>query len=78
MPMCIAVQTMFSCFSVSHYFDMDNKRTVSLVRKLVETGCDLNIADSQGWTPLYQSAFAGDLGTSSYCNSLFTIHNSYI
>ncbi|XP_041364259.1 ankyrin repeat domain-containing protein 50-like [Gigantopelta aegis] len=46
---------------VSHYFDKDNKPTVSLVRKLVSMGCDRNIADGQGWTPLYQSAYAGDL-----------------
>ena len=37
---------------------------LSLVRLLVETGCDLNAADRQGWTPLYQSAFGGDTGGS--------------
>ena len=33
-----------------------------LVESLVEAGADINKCDESDWTPLYQSASAGDLG----------------
>ncbi|XP_076459190.1 uncharacterized protein LOC143292617 [Babylonia areolata] len=47
---------------VSQYFDpAQSEEAVGLVKRLVRSGANLNLGDSQGWTPLYQSAYGGHL-----------------
>ena len=35
---------------------------MSMVKKLITAGCDLNVADRSGWTPLHQTCFGGEVG----------------
>lgn len=48
--------------SVSQYFGSETYNATELVKKLIAAGCDVNVVDSQGWCPMFQSAFAGDIG----------------
>lgn len=43
-------------------FGPETEKALVVVQKLVDFGCDINSADNQGWTPLYQGAFAGNKG----------------
>lgn len=55
------------CFIVAQYFDPTMSDTaVSLVKQLVLSGADLNIADNQGWRPIYQAAYGGNYGLYLY------------
>ncbi|KAJ8317845.1 hypothetical protein KUTeg_002936 [Tegillarca granosa] len=45
---------------VSQVFGPETEKALVVVQKLVDFGCDINAADNQGWTPLYQGAFAGN------------------
>ena len=48
------------------YFDVDQSDgAVSLVKRLVTAGADLNASDNQGWTPIYQAAYGRNFGTGS-------------
>ncbi|XP_064637949.1 ankyrin repeat domain-containing protein 17-like [Lineus longissimus] len=42
-----------------HYFGSGSNGT-DMVKTLVNAGCDVNKADNEGWTAIYQSAFGGD------------------
>ena len=48
--------------SVSQYFNEQIGQVMTLIRKLVEAGCDLNVPDQRGERPLYQSACGGNFG----------------
>jgi hypothetical protein len=48
-------------FLAIHYFGSGSNGT-DMVRTLVNAGCDVNVADNEGWTAIYQSAFGGDSG----------------
>ena len=54
-----------SC-AASHFFG-DSVSPVALVEILVAAGCDLNVSDKHGWTPLYQAAFSGETGQCVWC-----------
>lgn len=44
-----------------------DQQAMAIVKELINRGADINKQDSQGWTALYQSAFAGNLGTGAAC-----------
>ena len=48
--------------SVSQYFNEEIGQVMTLIRKLVDAGCDLNAPDQRGERPLYQSACGGNIG----------------
>lgn len=36
---------------------------VDLVKWLINGNCDVNVADKDGWTPLFHAAYGGEAGT---------------
>lgn len=64
MSSMIVIGFYFFFTSVSNMFDLgDNAAMRDLVVALVDAGADVNKYDAEKWTPLYQAASAGDLGT---------------
>lgn len=55
----------FICFYIiaTQYFGESDSQ-ISLVRTIINAGCDLNVQDRSGWTPLYQAVFGHELGES--------------
>ncbi|KAL3877486.1 hypothetical protein ACJMK2_035186 [Sinanodonta woodiana] len=51
---------------VSKYFNEEKATMMSLIRALVEAGCDLNVGDQLGERPLYQSVCGGDHELTKY------------
>jgi hypothetical protein len=47
---------------VSQFFQEESAQAIFLVKKLVEAGCDLNVANAEGARPLYQCACGGSFG----------------
>ncbi|KAK7506161.1 hypothetical protein BaRGS_00002273 [Batillaria attramentaria] len=46
---------------VAQYFDpADSHAATGLVKRLVTAGADLNVPDSQGWRPIYQTAYGAN------------------
>ena len=50
-------------------------QAMAIVRSLINRGADINKQDSQGWTALYQSAFAGNLGTRTALHASEVVFN---
>lgn len=61
-PFCSIVQPEFT--SSTHLLDAVSANKVSEVRNLLDTGCDVNEPNDQGWTPLMEAAHKG------YCKML--------
>ncbi|XP_061175209.1 ankyrin-1-like [Saccostrea echinata] len=59
-PIHAAIRQVSSVFG--REFD---QQAMEIVKELINRGADINKQDSQGWTPLYQSAFAGNLELST-------------
>ncbi|XP_053389618.1 ankyrin repeat domain-containing protein 50-like [Mercenaria mercenaria] len=51
---------------VSQFFQEESEQAVFLVRKLVESGCDLNVPNQEGERPLYQCACGGSVEMVKY------------
>ena len=64
----------FFFFAVSQYFHEEIGQVMALIRKLVETGCDLNVPDQRGERPLYQSACGGNFG--KFCSYMCLVDAS--
>ncbi len=44
-----------------------------LVNLLLDAKCDINAADSSGWTPLYQAASGGEIGILFHLQQIFCL-----
>ena len=53
---------MYIILTVSQFFQEESAQAIFLVKKLVESGCDLNVPNAEGARPLYQCACGGSYG----------------
>ena len=62
----LIIQTYNNCFvcSTAAQFFGPKETYTDLVQTLINAGCNLNLADKSGYTPLYQAAFGGECGKS--------------
>ncbi|KAL4240565.1 hypothetical protein ACF0H5_001357 [Mactra antiquata] len=51
---------------VSQFFSEESEQAVYLVKKLVEAGCDLDVANQEGERPLYMCACGGNIELTEY------------
>ena len=76
MYVCMILSLSVTC-SASQVFGSPDTQ-LHLVNLLLDAKCDINAADSSGWTPLYQAASGGEIGILFNLQQIFCNHGNGI